>query len=1154
MFLLTIRWSTLRYRPKRETRGVSRSKCGDLITATVPVSWAASIIVHESTDAIDFFDGFGTTELAVGIRAYQWGWEYYYPKDLDLNYKINSNQSLFIGNSLKYETIPSKSTAINFWRFYQSKYYDSVVNPLNFLLLNTKTSQMTNKHMFSLIGLPLNDETYAFKRMYNISKYKNYFQNVSTVTNLNTLSYFKIYNNLFENNQSYTYKLNRDHMLLNTMATKPLTLTYLDFKSLNNIYTNLLSDPKLLNKLSDDYTVSFKDIDTNLLPNYTLTPDVSHNFVFKNLTNFNLKILDDSLNVRSKTNFSLLEDNPTKTFLKTPLNNKNAYLNKNSLHTKINQRLLEENSLDFFNSKVLKFSESNPIKSNNNTFNVKLFDSFYKSPIDQQSYLFSGKDEYIPNVYKNSTNVSNFNTLNNNIRIYQASNLINLLSTQTFVLPEFFIDNSIKKWQTFDLFEDIFWDSTNSIYNILEYKTLMLNSDVAYVPTKLFKFFSLDDAKLVNNSFKINFIKLNFNTNVSVNDYNLTKLHLNKNNFIQLSDYSNVLQSLEDNFVASKTLHNFTTHYNLVLSNLNYKNFNSTLSTIDTFKDNFESFFLFTNSTVKLNTNSVVVNELISYYLLDLINSKFINNFITTPLSHVKQNNSNDLISSTKNTLTYYSALQKVYKTRFDEGRSTTRFEDFSATTSKLPLVSVKQPNLNYSIYKNWNAYTKYNFLTQSLSLNYFNSNVNNQITNYYYYDLPFLISIKSDSSRYIWIDWFAKWGSVDLQAISYSKQGLYGMPQFSHTFDFNPNISETYMENENYISRLNIARRLTLPNWTYTPYFYFKTKCWFSNLFNEFNNIKFETNLIKSFFMMDTFNLIWFSNYTNTISNFSNLFSNVDIPGRNFWQAYNNTNMYYLYVTELVDTLVKREYIYRKYFEFSSKIISLPTSLIANTNNPLVKEFQSLYESNTLTLNDLNYKRDIYFNLSTQFSTLFYLTNSFETYLNHFKTKLSYKKFYLDLFGNYNDIFKNTKQFKSNYKPLKRGISNMIRLHASGAIAMPTEIRLQLLASSRDVIHSWSIPSAGIKIDCIPGYSSHRLAIFFSNGVYWGQCMEICGRYHHWMPIVVYFMKRDLFFLWCLHFVLMKDSNNLDSIAHWNINSPRLVTFDKLTWLNEYN
>ena len=133
-FLCTIRWCSMRVKPRRETRGVSRSKCGDLITATVPVSWATSIIVSESTDAIDYYDGFGTTELVVGIRAYQWGWEYYYPKDLDLNYNLKPNYSSFIGNSLKYnQTSNTFQHSNNFWKFYQSKNSDATVTPLFWL-------------------------------------------------------------------------------------------------------------------------------------------------------------------------------------------------------------------------------------------------------------------------------------------------------------------------------------------------------------------------------------------------------------------------------------------------------------------------------------------------------------------------------------------------------------------------------------------------------------------------------------------------------------------------------------------------------------------------------------------------------------------------------------------------------------------------------------------------------------------------------------------------------------------------------------------------------------------------------------------------------------------------------------------------------------
>ena len=49
------------------------------------------------------------------------------------------------------------------------------------------------------------------------------------------------------------------------------------------------------------------------------------------------------------------------------------------------------------------------------------------------------------------------------------------------------------------------------------------------------------------------------------------------------------------------------------------------------------------------------------------------------------------------------------------------------------------------------------------------------------------------------------------------------------------------------------------------------------------------------------------------------------------------------------------------------------------------------------------------------------------------------------------------------------KGITNMVRLYATEAASVPTEIRIRMLASSKDVIHSWAIPSAGIKIDYTP-------------------------------------------------------------------------------------
>jgi cytochrome c oxidase subunit 2 len=114
----------------------------------------------------------------------------------------------------------------------------------------------------------------------------------------------------------------------------------------------------------------------------------------------------------------------------------------------------------------------------------------------------------------------------------------------------------------------------------------------------------------------------------------------------------------------------------------------------------------------------------------------------------------------------------------------------------------------------------------------------------------------------------------------------------------------------------------------------------------------------------------------------------------------------------------------------------------------------------------------------------------------------------------------------------------------------MPIETRLHILASSKDVIHSWAIPSAGIKVDCVPGYSSHRIMIFLVSGIFWGQCMEICGRFHHWMPIIVFFLKRDLFFLWCTHFMhLSASDNNFTTSNRQMADSIKPASFSNSSW-----
>lgn len=151
----------------------------------------------------------------------------------------------------------------------------------------------------------------------------------------------------------------------------------------------------------------------------------------------------------------------------------------------------------------------------------------------------------------------------------------------------------------------------------------------------------------------------------------------------------------------------------------------------------------------------------------------------------------------------------------------------------------------------------------------------------------------------------------------------------------------------------------------------------------------------------------------------------------------------------------MKREYLYRELFETHSLIINLPLELIASPINPIFKDFQSFYKNNSFSSFDINYKRDFFYNLTSNFNTFFFLFETLDTYVKNFKSFIFLKKFYFNLTDQYNNLLTNSLMNKYTNKPLKRGVMNMIRVHASGAIAMPIEMRLQILASSRDVIHS---------------------------------------------------------------------------------------------------
>nr|YP_009048518.1 cytochrome c oxidase subunit II [Aprasia parapulchella]AHL17032.1 cytochrome c oxidase subunit II [Aprasia parapulchella] len=70
--------------------------------------------------------------------------------------------------------------------------------------------------------------------------------------------------------------------------------------------------------------------------------------------------------------------------------------------------------------------------------------------------------------------------------------------------------------------------------------------------------------------------------------------------------------------------------------------------------------------------------------------------------------------------------------------------------------------------------------------------------------------------------------------------------------------------------------------------------------------------------------------------------------------------------------------------------------------------------------------------------------------------------------------------------------------------MVVPTESPVRMLVSAEDVLHSWTVPSLGIKTDAIPGRLNQTTFISTRPGLFYGQCSEICGSNHSFMPIVV--------------------------------------------------
>ena len=165
----------------------------------------------------------------------------------------------------------------------------------------------------------------------------------------------------------------------------------------------------------------------------------------------------------------------------------------------------------------------------------------------------------------------------------------------------------------------------------------------------------------------------------------------------------------------------------------------------------------------------------------------------------------------------------------------------------------------------------------------------------------------------------------------------------------------------------------------------------------------------------------------------------------------------YYYSISLLTDFLTKRELLYRQYLEINNKVLSIPLDLSATPTNPLLTDLRYSFTFSDPVNFSSEYSRELLYSSLEYFkvSLLYFIKNQALSTYRPFEFLFSLP-FYENI--EFSDFLKDDsieELYKNQHRPLRKGVSSMLRLHATGAIALPIDLRLQILASSRDVIHS---------------------------------------------------------------------------------------------------
>nr|YP_010265214.1 cytochrome c oxidase subunit II [Allodia pyxidiiformis]UIP57085.1 cytochrome c oxidase subunit 2 [Allodia pyxidiiformis] len=97
--------------------------------------------------------------------------------------------------------------------------------------------------------------------------------------------------------------------------------------------------------------------------------------------------------------------------------------------------------------------------------------------------------------------------------------------------------------------------------------------------------------------------------------------------------------------------------------------------------------------------------------------------------------------------------------------------------------------------------------------------------------------------------------------------------------------------------------------------------------------------------------------------------------------------------------------------------------------------------------------------------------------------------------------------------------LGNFRLLDVDNRVILPMNSQIRILVSAADVIHSWTVPALGVKIDGTPGRLNQTSFLINRPGLFYGQCSEICGANHSFMPIVIESTYLNYFINWIKNF-----------------------------------